>query len=1315
MTKYLFIFIIIFSNSIFSAVTTLKHYGTSQGLTSLSVKVILEDNIGYLWVGTTKGLFKFDGYNFNKINIPLNNDIAVTSLVIDKQNSIWVGTSKNGVYKRTESQWEIVKIPFLNADGKNPLVTSISKTSNAIWIGTTIGLIKYSYTKKEFNLKTGLKGKKITSLSIDNKETLLIGTKNGFYSLDSTTGRIKHHMKLQGDKTLYIHDVVKINNKYWISTSKGLFIYNTITKTYQEPPKELMNTRILKVVKHKNKAWVATIDKGVFYIDELNNIQSSSINRLENNNLSDKYINIIYISRNNTLWVGNFYNGLSKLDLNLINFKYETTSTRSLSCIQSSTTYAILPLGKNEMLLGTSSGLVKYNEKLFKCTLFNTKSNNNYTIYSIMKVEDNFWLSTSKGIKSYNSKTNRIKSLDFKDVIYITHKSQENIYLGTNKGIFKYYKKFSNIKVIKNTENTKAINIASDANNRVIVTYPNGLFYIKNDTLLPFEKINSHLSSAISASYISSTNDIYIGTQGDKVLVFNQNGKLIRIINLKNKFFKQFLLNSITLDKKNSLWLGTNKGLIRFELKTNKLFVFINITGKSNDYYLPNSSYYSGKKIYLGLTNGIISFNPEDIVTNEKPPNIVLTDFTRFGQSIKVGQYKSGFMLEQPINELDELVLTHKDYVIGFEFSALDYADPSRNKYAYKMEGLNPDWTYVNADNRQISYTNLSSGEYTFRVKGSNKDGVWNQQGKSLKIIVKPAPWLSWRAYFLYILFGICTIYWYLKRKNQANLRITTMLKNEVEKQTKELQVQKQTVETLLAKKNELFTNVSHEFRTPLTLILGPVNKLLNSHLPHSDINALKMVNRNANRLLTMIEQILQIAKISDFDKIKFQTINTQKHVRDIVASFTDSAKEKRIELKLNDNNNACIKVSKDALDIILSNLLSNAIKYTPTGGTIKVSAKLVNEKFYLKVKDSGCGLDEKQQKEIFNRFKRLDSHQNIEGIGIGLSVVEELLKVNNASIETTSQLGAGSTFAITFHCSDEEAVKTQANNNSSMLVKQLCHEAKQVQEIGLRSEKVGNKRNETILIIEDNNDMRAHIADSLKQHYYCLLADRGKKGIALAIEHVPDIIICDVMMPEMDGFHVSRILRSDGRTSHIPLMLLTALDSKEGRTRGWREHVDVYLTKPFDVKELLLQLESILVIRNILKEKNSQKVKVGKNTPSTIDLSKKDQDFVNKLNVIIANKYKDSLYQRPQLASDMAVSERQLQRKLKALIDKNPMDLMREYRLQQAAIMLKDGYQVSITSDECGFSSLPHFSKCFKAQFGMSPKVYQTICKKNN
>jgi signal transduction histidine kinase/DNA-binding NarL/FixJ family response regulator len=939
---------------------------------------------------------------------------------------------------------------------------------------------------------------------------------------------------------------------------------------------------------------------------------------------------------------------------------------------------------------------------------------------------------TVRGLNLFNKSNGQINQLDSSTprtrTYFAKNHDRNHVLLGTNRGLYKYSinKKASvELKPI-NDEEQKLDFVGYDTLNKnktnesIILFGQSGIFNLDQDEKL---KHNSRIQQQLPTKDIRSIhvdkNRLFIGTSKYGLYQFNLDYELITRYTNKHGIPIDSTINSIEQDDNGYLWLGSDIGLIRLNITTKQSHTFYESDGLQSNYFQKSSSLKtkSGQLIFGGR-NGFNAFYPKKIKINQKPPKIVLTNFLRFGQSVEPAKDYDGFKLNNDINEIDELVLSHKDYVIGFEFAALDYAAVNRNKYAFKMEGLDPNWNYVDAYNRSISYSNLKPGDYVFRVKGANKDGVWNEKGKNLRIKVLPAPWLSWRAWLAYILLSLLALWWYVRSKTRANEKITKLLRVEVEKKTKilqqktnELQIQKQTVESLLIRKNELFANISHEFRTPLTLIIGPIQQLLKKSIHTSDMTTLRMIDRNANRLLTMIEQLLQLAKISDGEKIVFKCYKTQTHIKTIVDSFKPLASEKKIELKLQHNDAAAIKTTENSIEIILGNLLSNAIKYTPNNGQVTVSSQINQDKIDIKVKDTGPGLDSQQQIEIFNRFKRLNPNQNIAGVGIGLSVVEEVLKVNNASIKIDSIVGKGSTFVVTFNTIGLDFNEKKGDSNQ-LLMEQLASDVITEKPATDINTFVENKTNETILIIDDIHDMRQHIASTLKESYHCLLAADGKTGIAMAVEHIPDVIICDVMMPEMDGFEVSRVLRSDTRTSHIPLIMLTALNDKASRIRGWREHVDVYLTKPFDANELTIQMENILVIRNILKQKAGNKLSKGNNS-SNLDLPELDQKFVEKLNQVIRNNFRDTNYLRPQMASDMAVSIKQLQRKLKALIDKNPMDLLRDYRLNQAADQLKSGYQVGIISDNCGFNSVSYFSQCFKAKYGLSPKKYQQICNK--
>ena len=1316
-------------------------------LPNIRIRSIVQDQQGFLWLNSSRNLWRFDGYNLQPytdfLNIDNQSNTPITELshlFIGHDDSLWVTSKHNGLIKiHNHNISTYQNQPSNNHSISSNYVSAFIEIDNKnIWLGTKNGLnhffnnkfIHYQLPHPYYNLKDNF----ITSIVSLSKKELLIATKNKLFNFNIKSKIFTEQKLPPVIDNFFIYNIYKDQDKKtWLATNQGVFVRSSQTNQFTAFKPDIINFPIPAILIDHQNIWFGSILNGLYKISKKNGSILNYKHKAEvSSSISDDNITSLTMDKNGVLWINGFNGGVNYIDTNTLNFNLSSISNTSLFCSKSSVIYGFDQDG-DDMWLASEKGLIKYNEQKNQCQLIDKNTENTFAFskkipFSIKTDnQGQRWITTSDGLDMLQKDSVQIDDTIVKPQYknsYFSSEYQTNLILfGTNKGLYIYDNIGKTVKAMPvfddTLKSTKFNSFIKDSSNNYYFATNSGVVYFNNkDQLAINNKIQSQLPTKEITSLLFRNGELWVGTALNGLFHFDLNLNLVKHYNNSTGVASNLSIQSMECDDFNNLWLATENGLINLHPESNWSHTFHLSDGLQNDYFLRSSSYKANDgKLYFGGNKGYNAFYPEDIKINDTAPNIVLTNFTRFGKTVDIGHKNDGFVLSKPINELSQITLSHKDYVIGFEFAALDYTDSDRNQYAYMMQGLDPYWIYVDASNRKISYSNLAAGNYVFRVKGTNKDGTWNQAGKSLKITVKPAPWLSWWAYTAYILLFFSLLFWYINRKNRVNARITQLLRTEVEKQTKQLQIQKQKVENLLTRKNELFANVSHEFRTPLTLILGPINKLLNTSLSVSNINSLKMVNRNANRLLTMIEQILQIAKISDNEDIKFHSQKTKLYIETIVETFKPLANEKKLNLRLVACEEAAVSTSKDAIEMIVGNLLSNAIKYTPTGGSITVSAIKKNNTLHIEVTDTGCGLSMSQQKDIFNRFTRLDTHQHIEGIGIGLSVVEELIKVNNAEIQISSTPNIGTSFTISFQCieMDFEEDEIQSNNFSgSLLLKQLTHEAIEIQNPSNPNQFHNNKSRECILIIEDNHDMRTHIADTLKDSYHCLLAQAGKEGIALAIEHIPDIIICDVMMPGMDGFQVCRVIRSDTRTSHIPLVLLTALEDRESRIRGWREHVDAYLTKPFDAAELLIQLENILVIRNILKTKAGQQVKAGNNT-SHIDLPKKDQEFIHKLNKLISQNYKNPLFMRLKLATEMAVSERQLQRKTKALIDKNPMDLLREYRLSQAAKMLKDGYQVSISSDECGFNSVTYFSQCFKAQYGMTPKVYQTTCKNNN
>ena len=1293
-----------------------------------TIWALAKDQQGYLWIGSNSGLFIYDGYKISSASdlYPATNVNNVRRIFNDSAGTLWIGTKGNGLYRLNNHR---VK-PFISSNNIDAPrhITEIIEGSAGLWVGTYDNLVFISKESRvqKFSLPSRQSSDNkvmITGIVEISEQELLITTQYQVFTFNITTQTFTKQ-EIEGLKNTYINALYRDSDaNIWLGTDLGVFLRKNNNTVFLPYSRQSINYRIDTFAIDDDNIWLGSTKEGLVRISKQDvSITQYKYNSIDSSSISGNAIRSMLIDDSGVMFLSFFHGGLSYFNTHSVKFGLQNRSANSIACTDSPVFHGI-DADKDNLWISSISGLVEFNTTNKKCIKHNFDTNNQnvfnpyHPMFSFKDSSNNRWITSNKAFYKIDQNTGLIDSSfqsQLNAIIYHMIEVSPNEYLlGSNNGLYQFSD--NRLKKIEATQqslsNSDTYKIIKKSSNEFLMATDNGLAVLNSEGVYQiYSKIQSQLPTKKINSIYYNDYYLWVGTLKNGLFKFNESGDLITQYGEEDGMPPNLSISSI-LNDNDYLWMGTDNGLVRLNTKTDKVHVFHKSDGLQGDFFILGSATKSDSgELYFGGRNGLNAFYSEDIKINTVAPNIILTKLTRFGKTVRAGIKQGDFIIDKPINNMDKLSLSYKDYVIGFEFAALDLADPKRNKYAYKMDGLDPDWIHVNADDRKISYSNLKAGDYVFRVKGSNKDGVWNDTGKSLKITVLPAPWLSWWAYTLYTLSLIGLLFWYLNWKNKANAKITKMLRIEVKKQTRELNIQKQTVESLLEKKNEMFANVSHEFRTPLTLILGPINKLLKSHLSLDSRQSLQMVNRNATRLLTMIEQLLLLAKMTDDKNLSFIPQQVHTNIETIVASFQSLAETKNITLILQQNDEAAISATQDSIDIILGNLLSNAIKYTQIGGSVTVNSYKHEQYINIEVTDTGCGLDKQQQSDIFNRFKRLDAHHNIAGIGIGLSVVEEVINVNNGNIKVSSCLGKGSSFAVKFHCIDfNKPLKTTASNQ--ILIDQIIKETN-ISDISSADQVqfIGNKNHESILIIDDNDDMRIHIAETLKHQYYCLLSPRGKSGIALAIKYVPDIIICDVMMPEMDGFQVSRIIRSDNRTSHIPLILLTALNDKKSRIKGWRENIDVYLTKPFDADELLIQLENILVIRNILKKKTRAAIKAGKGTMNS-GLPKNDQIFIDKFMNMIANMYSDPYFHRPQMASMMAVSDRQLQRKMKALIDKNPLDSLRDYRLKKGAEILKDGYQVSVTADKCGFNSVTYFSKCFKQQYGMSPKIYQQTC----
>lgn len=1324
-------------------------FSIEEGLAGQLVRDIAQDAQGFIWFATAYGLSRYDGYSFKNFYHNELSDDSLSSnnlwqLYIDRRGVMWVVSDKgldeyiDGRFIRHLLQSRTLKRGSLT--NTNRFINSVTSETKNLWIGTDDGLIQYFYQKQQE--KIHLKGIKIRFLlSLPNGE-IVAATDDGLYRKNLSQHKFNRwnfggHVNPKNINKLHIGP----DNVIWAVNKESLFKIDIGGDNYSIAYPEISEHIIQSIASNTDTIWLGTIRNGLYKIYPDGSIRNFKYEAHLNDSISENVIASLLLDRNSTLWIGTFGSGVNYRDIRTELFGLHESKDSHLSCLKGRSINFIDQTAEGKYTLGTNEGAYQIDVGKNSCNSieFNNGQNDDldsFIVYSGYKRNaEEFYFGHSRGVTLYNPKERKKEQLfpkQIKNAVYFIQPFKKSLLLGTYFNIYSFDIEKKTLSVYKTMNSEKRISVGASwvdflENEKLIFASTAGLLVSNaSGTLVPLSP-NGHkaLNNPISALLVDDEY-IWVGNDNDhSIYQFNKMGKLI------HKYPLSEAISNIRpvsiMSNNNYLWIGSTQGLFQLNKDSKRLKRYTKNDGLQSDIFNRNSAFRSfDGKLLFGGKQGFNEFVPKELESQSEAPKVVLTELRLFNKLVGVATDNANstvFKIEKPIELLKSLTLSHRDYVFSIQFAALHFSDSARNQYAYKLEGLHQEWIYSDDSNRVASFTSLSVGDYIFRVKASNKDGVWSslEDQAVLRIKVLPAPWLSWWAFSIYGIVGTLLLVFFIRLKTQSAVKRADYLEIEVLERTKEIQVKKNVIELLLEQKNTQFANISHEFRTPLTLILGPLERELQALERPKNPKRLKMIQRNAARLLGMVEQILKLTELKQEQQVKKIPHALNPIVEVTVESFKFLAEKKNIDLSLVLDDDCNVLAANDAIIIMLGNLISNAIKYTPYGGLVQVSSLLLGEQVTLTITDNGLGMEPSQQKEVFDRFVRLNGTSDTTGTGIGLSIVSELVRSHDGRVSIESQKGKGSSFTITL-----PTTKGIIATNQETLLQPIIHLTQIEDTIIADNEQVLDNLNKledqiaddkvTVLIIEDNSDMQEYIRSVLTLEYSCLCASHGSKGIELAIEQVPNLIVCDVMMPGISGYEVARNLRNEERTSHIPIVLLTAKGDKKSRIKGWDENIDAYMTKPFDEQELLVRIANILSIRNIIRDNAYREFS---HQPEALDkvlnaeknrnedlrgLNHKEQAFIEKLMLTIKNNYADSSFHRIHLASKMAVSERQLHRKVHALLNQHPIEILREFRLKTAIKMLKMGEPVGQVSEQCGFSSPSYFSQCFKARFGVTP-----------
>ncbi|MBE0538311.1 MAG: response regulator [Ignavibacterium sp.] len=1350
-----------------------------NGLSQNQVLCIYEDSKGLLWIGTQDGLNLYDGYTFKIFRHEPGNensllDYAVNAVCETEPGIFWIGT-RSGLSRFDLSAGRFMHYKH-NPDSANSLVDNyvwaiLKDNEGSLWIGTRIGLsvfnpvtetfINFTYNPSENN---SISHNFILSLVEDNNKNIWIGGRGGLDRYDLKQKKFFNYKLFpQKPKDISLNGIMSLcleKNILWIGSYSGMYSVNlnnlkeekisikkhSLIENGKQNDQSKLNEHLQISVRwitagSDNTIWAGTYGTGLIrYRTDTGKINLyTRSDKAES--ISEDYISSLLEDKHGVLWIGTSASGLNKF--NRSSEKFQTLIIPDMSRNEKSGISSILEDRSGNMWVGTLTGdIVKVTNQYSDNAVLRYYNTDKYlkTYFSPIEIrtfyEDkngNIWIgSFGKGIYVIDPVTDKIKRItnernDIKtiasDFIHCIFESADGtIWIGTGAGglnkfnpvdnSFTHYRHDPNSS--KSISSDEATAICEDKNGILWVgTSVGGLNRFDRRTGV-FEHFihdvtdkKSISSNRILCLFVDKKSNLWIGTFG---------GGLNRWIPGNNSFeyysirdgLPSNIINYITEDAAGNLWITTDKGLSVFNVESKSFKNYDKNDGLQGNEFLHNAGYASklNHNIYIGGVSGLNIFNPEDLITNTREPNVIFTDFKIYNKSVQPGEESA---LKKNIIYADVINLSYDENFITFEFASLDFNNPEKNQYAFKMEGFNQDWIY-SGNQRFATFTNLDPGEYIFHVKAANSDGRWNEAGVSITVILHPPWWQTWWAYILYTVFIVSILYSFRQYEMKR-----VQLRNEL--QRKDFEAKKlQEVDQL---KSHFFANISHEFRTPLTLILGLLQKFESKTVDKIEIEDYGIMKRNARRLLQLINQLLELSKIeAGKSRLNVSENDIVEFVNRIFVSFASYADQKNIKLLFNEKNitektdvHINLFFDNDKMEKIISNLISNAVKYTPTGNEIEVKVSSQNDIVEIKVINTGVTISQADLVHLFDRYYKVHKAESgmFEGTGIGLALVKELVEMHKGTIAVSSEYDV-TEFNVKVPSGKDHFKEDEINSipeydelqeeNNLFYLNEESTENINPQLLTPETEK------DIILVVEDHSDLRKYIKNTLSTEYQIFESANGKNGFDQAAEIIPDLIISDVMMPEIDGYTLCKKIKTNVKTNHIPVILLTAKASTEDKLEGLELGADDYLIKPFNPDELKLRVRNLIKTREELRKKFTSEM-VFK--PTDVVVPSSQVQFMEKLKDIIESNLEDESFGVDKLSDEMGMSRSQLHRKLKAITNQSTTEFIRNFRLQRAAqLILQDAGSMSEIAYKVGFNSQAYFNKSFQELFGCSPSQYK-------
>jgi len=1312
---------------------------TSHGLSHNTVYSITQDSTGFMWIGTREGLNRYDGSSL----VTLYADPAdstrlssnhISNLKAGKNGMLYVGTA-NG-FHIYNNQLQTFKRIYSENGPVGYINQMIEASAGSLLIGSGTGL--YRYQQAEQKLKPLLSDRVVLDIVEFKRGVFWVATLHKVLMINEHGEILKEYTSFLDDRNRQVSLFENIfclfkdsKERIWLGSKKnGLFRYNLSTDGFEaieisKGANSLETNAVRAITEDRNgKLWIGT-EWGVFIYDPSTAESKHYMQSFDQSpmRLSDKAIYEIYQSREGIMWVGTYFGGVNSVKPQEKGFK-TLMSDGGKEKLSGKAISDIIQGDDGNLWIATEDGGVNiWNRKTDKLNYLRSDGGsvklNVNNVHALYEDEDNtFWIGTFLGgINQYNPQTRRIQvykkgqeeqSAFTNNMIYAIYKDRKGeVWIGTTGGLHKFNKSKATYEPFHPElfGGRFIYEIFEDSLGEIWICLmdADGLFHY-NPVTEKFTSFESTRKLRESIGFICAFEDskkqMWFGTVSQGLVKLDRANGTLKAYTVAEGLPNNYVYG-ILEDAQGNLWMSTNLGLAKFNPAT-EVFTNYNIShGLPNNQFNYKSAFKDRSGwMYFGTVNGLSYFHPDSLMVNRVAPTTYLADLKLFNKSVSIGKES---LLQSTINNTAELTLEYNENVITLDFGAINYYSPGSNQYAYYLQGFEGDWNYV-ADKSSATYTNLSPGTYVFKVKAANNDGVWADEVKQLKIIVLPPFWLSKWAMMIYVILviGVFFLYRYiLSYRNQARMAL------QLER------IEREKINEINQHKLNFFTYISHEFKTPLTLIIAAIDKNLHEN-PLQEIytSGYASIKRNAKRLHFLIEQLMEFRRVeTDHARVNYVKGDIIRFLNDTFMAFAPLFNKKNIRFYFNSGTSVFNTFfDADKLEKIVTNLVSNAAKYTSAQGSIemevvvRVEALDKPDQLKIMIGDTGAGMSKEELQHVFTAFYQTEgARKSGSGTGIGLALVKSLTDFLGGSIqiESRQQVGTQVVLTIPLPKSVSDSRVTMVEGNKTIDIDHVL--PAQPDEESARQEVAPEYQ---LMIVEDSDELINFLGDHFEKHYKVVKAHNGAEALERIKNSSPDVVVSDIMMPEMDGIELCKAIKGDIATSHIPVILLTAKTTIESRLEGLNEGADAYLAKPFAIRELDLVIKNQLFTRDKLK---SHFIKFGSLKDLNVTVANRDQDFILKLTQIVEAHLDDTEFNITTFAQEACVSRSLLHLKMKKLVGLSASEFIRHIRLQRAAELLKaSDLNISEIAAQVGYADANYFSRSFKEKYHVNPTDYK-------